>query len=157
MGEATMLSPVIRRAGEGSKRWFYGGGVWTWKLSAEDSDDLSVVEVELDGGKQTPVHTHPVAESAWILEGRLRYRIEADDFELGVGDYVMVPRGVPHAFMVVSDHARILGIQPSHVCDAFYLGASEPLEGSTRETDFRKLAESAAANGGITILGPPPF
>jgi glyoxylate utilization-related uncharacterized protein len=115
------------------------------------------VEVEMDGGKRTPLHTHPIAESHWILEGNLRYRIDDDDIEVGVGDYVMVPQGVAHAFLVVSDRARILSIQPSHACEAFYLGANEPLAGSARETNFAKLAESAAANGGITILGPPPF
>lgn len=157
MNEQTTIAPVVRRAGEGTKRWFYGGGTWTWKLSGENGGDLSVVEVEMDGGKRTPLHTHPIAESLWVFEGRLRYRIETDDFEVGVGDYVMVPQDVPHAFMVLSDHARILAIQPSHACEAFYLGASEPLEGSARETDFAKIAESGAANGGITILGPPPW
>src|SRR3954466_15994610 len=111
MSELTTLSPVVRRAGEGTQRWFCGGGIWTWKLSAEDGGDLSVVEVEMDGGKRTPLHTHPIAEAHWVLEGQLRYPIEADDVEVGVGDYVLVPQGVPHAFMVLSERARILSIQ----------------------------------------------
>ena len=103
------------------------------------------------------MHTHPIAESLWVLDGRLRYRIDTDDVDLGAGDFVMVPRNVPHAFVVLSEHARILSIQPSCDCEPFYLGASEPLEGSARETDFDRLAHSAAVNGGITILVPPPF
>ena len=51
----------------------------------------------------------------------------------------------------------MLTIQPSDACEAFYLGASEPLEGSARETDFDRLGQSARLNGGIEILGPPPF
>ena len=62
-----------------------------------------------------------------------------------------------HAFKVVSDQARILSIQPTTACEAFYRGASEPLEGSARETDFGRIAESGRVNGGIEILGPPPF
>jgi len=31
------------------------------------------------------------------------------------------------------------------------------LEGSARETDFDRLGQSARLNGGIEILGPPPF
>jgi quercetin dioxygenase-like cupin family protein len=158
MSRQATLSPLVRRAGEGQKRWFLGGGVWTWKAASVDSGgDLIVVEVELDGGKRTPLHTHPIAESLWVLEGQLRYRLDTEDVDLATGDYVLVPRDVPHAFLVKSDHARVLAIQPGSDCEAFYLGASEPLDGSTRETDFNRLAESAARNGGITILGPPPF
>jgi quercetin dioxygenase-like cupin family protein len=132
--------------------------VWTWKTSGSDSaDGLVVVEVEMDAGKVTPLHTHPVAESLWVLEGQLRYHVDGDVFELGVGDFAMVPSGVPHAFLVLGEPARVLAIQPSDACEAFYLGASEPLEGSQRETDFERLGQSAERNGGIEILGPPPF
>ena len=152
------VQTVVRRAGEGDKKWFFGGGVWTWKVSNEQSaGTLSVVEVAMDGGKCTPLHTHPIAESLWVLEGDLRYRIEDEDLTLSTGDFAMVPAGVPHAFMVLSAAARVLAIQSSCVCEAFYLGASEPLEGSARETDFARIAQSGAVNGGIEILGPPPF
>jgi hypothetical protein len=69
----------------------------------------------------------------------------------------MVPAGVPHAFLVTTEQARVLAIQPSCECEAFYLGASEPLNGSTRETDFARISASGERNGGIDILGPPPF
>ena len=138
--------------------WFFGGGVWTWKVRGADTGGtLSVVEVEMDGGKMTPVHTHPIPESLWVLDGEIRYRIDGEDVVLQAGDYVMVPAGIPHAFVVLSESARILGIQPSDACEAFYLGASEPLDGSSRETDFGRIAQSGAANGGIEIIGPPPF
>lgn len=158
MSGQTMTAPVVRRAGEGDQDWFFGGGVWTWKLTGEDTaGQLSVVENSMDGGKMTPLHTHPVLESLWVLEGALRYRIDTDDVDLGVGDFVMVPAGIPHAFMVLSDLARVLMIQPSDACEAFYRGASEPLEGSSRTTDFGRIAQSGQENRGITILGPPPF
>jgi quercetin dioxygenase-like cupin family protein len=149
---------VVRRSGEGEQLWFLGGGIWTWKADEADTGgELSVVEVAMDGGKRTPLHTHPIAESHWILEGEVRYRIDDEDLDVGVGDFVLVHAGVPHAFLVLSDHARMLTIQPSCVCEAFYRGASEPLAGSARETDFGRIAQSGQANGGIEILGPPPF
>jgi quercetin dioxygenase-like cupin family protein len=157
MTEQTTVKPVVRHAGEGAQRWFFGGGVWTWKVSKEDGLGFSVVEVQMNGGKCTPLHTHPIAESLWVLEGQLRYRIEGGDLELGAGDFAVVPPGIPHAFMVTSESARVVAFQPGHDVEAFYLGASEPLDGSSRETDWQKLEASAAANGGITILGPPPF
>lgn len=157
MGAQTELSPVVLRAGEGEKRWFFGGGVWTWKTSPVAGADLLVWEVEMEGGKRTPLHTHPIAESLWVLEGELRYRIDQVDHEVGAGGFVMVPPEVPHAFLVVSDTARVVGIQPGSEAMAFYLDASEPLEGSARETDFDRIRESGVRNGGFTFLGPPPF
>jgi quercetin dioxygenase-like cupin family protein len=148
---------IVRRAGEGEKLWFFGGGVWTWKVdSADTAGELSVVEVAMDAGKRTPLHTHPIAESHWVLAGELRYRIDDADVEVGAGDYVFVRTGVPHAFVVLSE-ARILSIQPSGACEAFYRGASEPLEDSACVTDFDRIGVSGRLNGGIEILGPPPF
>ena len=111
----------------------------------------------MDGDKVTPLHTHPIAESLWVLEGELSYHIDGEEIALARDDFVLVPAGVPHAFKVVSAGARVLAIQPSTACEAFYRGASEPLEDSDRETDFGRIAESGRVNGGIEILGPPPF
>jgi quercetin dioxygenase-like cupin family protein len=156
--ETATSRAVVRRAGEGERLWFFGGGIWTWKVDAADTGgSLSVVEVAMEEGKCTPLHTHPIAESHWILEGAVRYRIDDEDVEVGVGDFVLVQAGVPHAFLVLSQRARMLTIQPSGVCEAFYRGASEPFEGSSCETDFARIGESGRLNGGIEILGPPPF
>ena len=69
----------------------------------------------------------------------------------------MVPAGVPHAFIVKRPTAKVLGIQPTCECEPFYRGASEPLEGSACIVDFPRLVQSAQENGGIEIVGPPPF
>ena len=72
----------------------------------------------------------------------------------------MAPRGVPHAFLVTSEMARILFLETPGSSEAFYRGASEP---ATREletaatVDFARVRASAERNGGIEILGPPPF
>ena len=156
MTERTTLAPVIRRAGEGEKRWFFGGGVFTWKLSSAN-EDIGLWEVDMVEGKWTPIHTHPVSESMWVLDGQIHYRINDDEHELGPGDFVMVPAGVPHAFIVKSATAKVIGIQPTCECEPFYRGASEPFEGSACVVDMARIALSAQQNGGIDILGPPPF
>ena len=154
----TTRAAVVRHAGEGEQCWFFGGGVWTWKLGDQDSGgELSVVEVTMDRDKMTPLHTHPIAESLWVLAGELVYHIDGEEIALGQDDFVLVPAGVAHAFKVVSDGARVLAIQPSTACEPFYRGASEPLEGSARVTDFDRIRESGRRNGGIELLGPPPF
>src|ERR1044072_6801165 len=129
MAERTALAPVIRRAGEGEKRWFFGGGVFTWKLSSAN-EDMHLFEVDMVEGKWTPLHPHPLSESMWVLDGHIQYRIDEDDHQLGPGDFVMVPAGVPHAFVVTSPTAKVLGIQQTCECEPFYLGASERSAGS---------------------------
>jgi ubiquinone/menaquinone biosynthesis C-methylase UbiE len=89
---------------------------------------------------------------------QLRAMVQDAGFhELGAGDFVMVPAGVPHAFIVKSATARVLGIQPTCECESFYRGASEPFEGSACMVDFARIAQSAQENGGIQIVGPPLF
>ena len=70
----------------------------------------------------------------------------------------MNPRGLEHAFTVVSDKARILFIQTPGSAETFYKGASVPMpEGGDGPVDFRKLGEVAKATGVTEIIGPPPF
>ena len=78
MTEMTTLAPVIRRAGEGEKRWFFGGGVMTWKLGSANVD-IHLIEVDMVEGKWTPIHTHPISESMWVLDGHIQYRIDDDE------------------------------------------------------------------------------
>lgn len=54
MTETRTLAPAIRRAGEGEKRWFFGGGVFTWKLSSAN-EDIHLIEVDMVEGKWTPI------------------------------------------------------------------------------------------------------
>jgi hypothetical protein len=60
--------------------------------------------------------------------------------------------------MVLSEVARLLTIHTPGSCEAFYYGASEPIgaDGSG-PVDFDRIYSSAKENGGIEILGPPPF
>jgi uncharacterized RmlC-like cupin family protein len=112
-------------------------------------------------GKTTPLHAHPDAtECVYVLEGEILTCIAGEERTVGAGGFAMTPPGVPHAFLVTSETARVLAMQVPGNGAAFYLGASEPatpeLE-ATGPVDFDRIAASGAANGGITILGPPPF
>jgi Holliday junction DNA helicase RuvB len=34
---------IVRAAGEGERRWFFGGGLHTWKATAEDANTIEEV------------------------------------------------------------------------------------------------------------------
>lgn len=155
-------APIIRAAGEGDKQSFLGGGLHTWKLLAEDTDGaFFLFEDVMVQGKTTPLHRHPEAdEMTYILEGEVIVKVDGKETRIGPGGMSFVPKGVPHAFLVVSDSARLLSLHsPGEASQEFYRGASEPATDDTSETvDIARLQASAKANPrGIEILGPPPF
>jgi quercetin dioxygenase-like cupin family protein len=153
------VMPTVRQAGEGERRWFYGGGVHEWKVTAAESDGAFLLfEDTMERGKVTPLHTHPASETMYVVAGEVLMHIDGIDHRIGEGAVAVAPRDVPHAFMVLSESATLLCLQTPGCCQAFYLGASEPLDEVTeRVVDFDRVAGSARTNGGITILGPPPF
>lgn len=161
MSPTSQTSPLIRARDEGSRRWFYGGGVHTWKASAEDTGGAFLLfEMSIEQGKVTPLHTHPDSdETMYVLEGEILMHIDGSDYPISAGGLASAPRGVPHAFMVVSETARVLCLHTPGCCQAFYLDASEPLADGTRSgvVDFDRVRDSAQRNGGIELLGPPPF
>jgi quercetin dioxygenase-like cupin family protein len=155
----TTQAPIIRGADEGEKRWFYGGALLTSKAtSAETAGAFSLWEAAMVRDKVTPLHTHPADETMYLLEGEILMHLDGEETRVGAGGFVFAPRGVPHAFMVLSDVARMLTLHTPGSCEAFYHGASEPaVDGGSGPVDFDRIYASAAANGGIEILGPPPF
>jgi quercetin dioxygenase-like cupin family protein len=159
---AGKVVPIVRASGEGERLWFYGGGLHIWKAtSAETGGAFLLFEDVMSRGKATPLHTHPeVDETLYVLEGEILLHIEGEEQRVGSGGVAMAPRGVAHAFLVTSETARILFLETPGSSEAFYRGASEPatpdLEISA-PVDFDRVRESAKRNGGIEILGPPPF
>ena len=153
--------PIIWAAGEGEKLTFLGGGLHTWKLTTDDTDGaFFMFEDVMAQGKCTPLHCHPEAdEIAYILEGEIVVNIDGTESRVGAGGMTFTPRGVPHAFLVVSETARILALQTPGIGQGFYRGASEPAIGDVCETvDIARLQTSAKENPrGIELLGPPPF
>jgi glyoxylate utilization-related uncharacterized protein len=112
----------------------------------------------LEADKCTPMHRHPEAdEMLYVLEGTIVVNIDGTESHLSAGALSFVPRGVPHAFLVVSDGARLLTLQTPGAGQRFYLGASEPTAGSTSTVDLARVQASARDNEGIELLGPPPF
>jgi Cupin domain len=109
----------------------------------------------------TPLHIHPESdETMYVLEGEILFHMDGDEHRVGTGGLAVAPRGVPHAFMVVSEVARMLCLHTPGCCQAFYWDASEPIssgDDGSGPVDFARVQSSAVKNGGIEILGPPPF
>ncbi|MBA2552852.1 MAG: cupin domain-containing protein [Geodermatophilaceae bacterium] len=161
IGSATPTA-TVRAQGEGQRRWFFGGGVHTWKATEEETGGAFLLfEVEMALGKQTPLHIHPESdETMYVVAGEILMHLDGAEHRIGAGGTVVAPRGVPHAFLVLTDATRLLCLHTPGCCQAFYFGASEPLEDGTTVSgvvDMARVQASARENGEIEILGPPPF
>lgn len=154
--------PIIRQDGEGEQMWFAGGGTFTWKATAaETGGAFLLLEDRMERGKVTPFHLHPNEdETIYVLEGELLVDMDGEQHPVGQGGFFLAPRGVPHAFLVVSERARVLALQTPGTGEAFYRDAGEPLGSAAdakRPADWDRLRQVAEQSASIVVLGPPPF
>ena len=160
---STSLTPaqaLTRNRAEAERRWFYGGGVHTWLARAEETGGAYFLhEDAMEGGKVTPLHTHPAEETLVVLDGEIVFHLDGVEHGIGAGGIALAPRDVPHAFKIVTPVARLLVLHTPGTCEAFYRGASEPLaDGSASgPVDLDRVMDSGRRNGGFDIVGPPPF
>jgi quercetin dioxygenase-like cupin family protein len=154
--------PIVRAAGEGERRRFFGGGLLTMKATGEETGGAFLLFEDLmAGGKTTPLHVHEDEdETLYVLEGELVVHIDGTDHRVAANGVAVAPRGVPHAFLVTSETARVLTLQTPGSAEAFYRGASEPAgdaHGDAGPVDFDRVRAAAERSGGMRVVGPPPF
>ncbi len=155
-------APIGLAAGEGEALW-YDSGLMTVKAStAQSSGDLFLFEMQTQRGKMTPLHIHPGEEEMfYVLEGEILTHTDGVEQEYGAGSFIVTPRGVPHAFAVVSPTVRVLClVTPAGRAEEFFRATAVPAE--RRELPPLSPPEveammKAAAETGMQMLGPPPF
>jgi quercetin dioxygenase-like cupin family protein len=143
---------------------FYDGGLLTFKATGAQTDgSLLMFEVWMPKGKATPLHIHPDAdETFYVIEGEVRvHTAGSEDRSATSGCVVVIPRGTPHAFLVISQAVRMLVVMTpaSAISETFFRLAGEPAADPTLPpppANPERFAE-AAARSGLQVLGPPPF
>jgi quercetin dioxygenase-like cupin family protein len=161
--------PVSREAarvvavppGQG-EHWWFGGSLFEIKVSAAQSGGAMLLfEATGPQGKASPLHAHPAEdETFYVLEGELRVHVDGVEHDGGPGTVLFVPRGIPHAYVVLSETARFLNILTPGSAEAFYRDGGEPATSRVLPPagplPIERIRASAARNG-HEILGPPPF
>ena len=158
-GRATVLGP-----GEGEGLWFNNDLLTIKATGATTDGGFLLIEEHARQGKVTPLHTHPEeAETFYVLEGEAVFHVDGEERSLGAGGFASVPRGVPHAYLVKSEEARILIVVTpgSGALEAFLRDAGEPATDQTLPPegplDIERIGAAAERTGAVKILGPPPF
>ena len=84
-----------------------GSGIGRRMLNGEA---MTLAQITLAAGAAVPLHEHPNEQIATVLSGRLRFLVGDEEVEIGAGESVLIPGGVPH---------RVDALEDSVVLDAF--------------------------------------
>ena len=158
----TTSKPYRLPAGEGlADVWWKSGRITVKAGPDETGGAFSQFLVDDPRGSGPPVHVHHNEdETFYILEGQVTMLVGDERIDLEAGDYCFGPRGVPHAYLVTSERARMLvTISPSG-SEQLFVSLGIPVAGVEPPTDvvmppMPEMARQFAAYG-AEILGPPP-
>jgi quercetin dioxygenase-like cupin family protein len=148
--------PIVIGAGEGQTVANPAGGGLTYKArSSQTGGALTVWESTAAPGEGPPLHLHVNEdEFMYVLEGRLRFRLNETDQSASAGSFVFIPRGIPHTWQNAGDrHARILFVfaPASPAMERFFERSAQLPEDTRMAEAFRTLASDA----GMKVVGPP--
>lgn len=65
-------------------------------IASEEAPHFAMRRFVLAPGGHIPAHTNTVEHEQYILRGRARLGIGEQTYEVGAGDVVFIPQGVPH-------------------------------------------------------------
>lgn len=154
-------APYHLRRGEGDTLWFLGNLVTLKATGSRTRGALTVAEFVHPAGFAPPLHRHLHEDEAfYVLSGSAVFHCADQAFEAGPGDFVLLPVGRPHTFVVGQDeplHALQLTTPAGFEHFAADAGepAREPRLPDPAPVDPAALAR-VAAHHGIELLGPPP-
>jgi quercetin dioxygenase-like cupin family protein len=146
------MSGFVSPPGAGQTVMNPAGGPLTFKARSEQTGEaLTAFESAAAPGEGPPLHRHPGQDEViYVLEGRLRVRLEGTMYEAPAGSLVFIPKSVPHAWQNVGDDmARFLVVfTPATAGMEEFFERSADLSAAEA---FGKFASDA----GMEVLGPP--
>ncbi|GAA1615346.1 cupin domain-containing protein [Kribbella karoonensis] len=156
-----MIRPSVCRDGEGEALWFLGNLVTLKATGKQTGGKLTVAEFVNPPGFAPPVHRHlEEDECFYVLSGSAEFRCDGEVFTAGAGDFVLLPVGLPHTFLVGADEPlRALQLTTPSGFEDFAAAVGRPAP-ERRLPDPTPLDPAAlghaATRHAIEILGPPP-
>ena len=111
------------------------GALFHFLASGEQTNNLfSLIYIEVHKGNEPPAHTHQREdESYYILEGSIRFCVFETVIDAKAGDFIHLPKVIPHKFELQSDYVKeLMWITPSGLEKWFW-------DNSAPTTDMRPL------------------
>jgi len=124
------------------------------KISGKDTDGALAIfeQTSVTARGRTPLHVHSSQdEFCFIVEGDFFFKVGPDEFSLGPGDSIFLPRKTPHGWAQVSKKGRMtITFQPAGKMEEFFLAVSS-LKRTPAATELAQLF----INAEMKIVGPP--
>ena len=146
---------------DGGEAVWFGSNRVTIKATGEQTDGQYGAWVTwAPPGSSPPLHLHRgVDEAFWITEGLVRFVLDGREFTLGPGGYVLLPRDVPHTFVVEGDRDAVMfGIVSPGGSEQYFSAGGRPAKDDglppAGPPDVERLTRAGEMYG-IEILGPP--
>jgi quercetin dioxygenase-like cupin family protein len=92
------------------------GALFHFLASGQQTNNLfSLMYIEVHKGNEPPVHVHQNEnESYYILEGAIRFWVGNEIIDAKAGDFIHLPKGIPHKFELQSECVKeLMLITPS--------------------------------------------
>lgn len=151
----TTLRPKVLDPTGGLRLQSTPGRDLVFKVTGDDTDgafDYAIVEVEARNGPPLHVH-HRQDEAIQVLQGRFKLRIGDEESILERGGFALMPAGIPHAFLNLTD-------EPGEIVLVYAPGGGHRFFaelGPLTRTDAPDKREVAACfeRHNMALLGPP--
>ena len=164
-----MTQPIVPTAGtavsvpaDQEALWFLGALSLLRISGAQTRGAFAIAETCARHGTGSPVHVHDADDETFlVLDGELRILVGGDEHHAGPGAVAVLPRRVPHAYVVTSPAARFLVFHTPSGFEEFVRDVGEPARTLTlppvadARPDVDEVTRMAAQHG-IAIVGPPP-
>ena len=122
-------------------------------VGGETNEGLLVLEQIDDRKGGPPRHVH-VSQDEWfyVLQGSYVVEVGGNRFDLGPGDSVLAPRGVPHVWAHVGEGIgrMLVEFHPAGLMEAFFAKATH-LESVAPGPEMAQLF----SDHGMQLVGPP--
>jgi mannose-6-phosphate isomerase-like protein (cupin superfamily) len=145
----TMVLPMVE--GLRAERLTFGEATIVVRTNAEDSGGALSVFEEIAPMLDTPLHVHSKEDELfYIVDGEHVVRRGDEEFELGPGDAIFLPRGIPHSQRrVVPGQGRQLVVTTPGGFEQFFRDLAQAhQEGRLGDEAYAAASEKA----GITWL-----
>jgi quercetin dioxygenase-like cupin family protein len=109
-GQELTALPAYKRTPALDNSTWYKGILNSQMAGASDNDGaFDLVVSRMRRGTEPPPHVHSREhEMFYILSGEVAVYVDRTVFRVSAGEFMFLPRGVPHAFLIQSDEVHQL-------------------------------------------------
>jgi quercetin dioxygenase-like cupin family protein len=146
--EVTELAAYKRTPALENSTWYKGILTSHMAGTSDNGGAFDLVVSKMRRGTEPPPHVHSREHEAfYILSGELTAYVDGKVFRVSAGEFVFLPRGVPHAFLIDSDEVHQLTL----VTPGGFFDVVAPMTAPAQRLDIPRDADTITyANADLT-------